>query len=271
MDGEEISRNYESLRIVGDARLSLEELATRLLACDLGKRRSVRESLVSEISDAFSKYDSVSDAIRRSPSTPAKPERLMSDLEHILTPDDIVVADASYSTAWVTTCLTAKRPGMRFLTPRGLAGLGWGFPMALGAKLAKPDSRVFCVTGDGGFGHCWQELETAVRTGIDVIVTVLNNGILGYQKDAEDVKFGRHTDAIYFKPVDHAAIAEACGCLGIRVDDPTDYVEALNAGLNSHRPTVIDVQTDPSAYPPVTLFDSKLEEFRAVHSEICRS
>ena len=59
----------------------------------------------------------------------------------VLAPDDIVVADASYASIWVANYLRATRPGQRFLTPRGLAGLGWGLPMALGAKVAAPDAR----------------------------------------------------------------------------------------------------------------------------------
>ena len=120
---------------------------------------------------------------------------------------------------------------MRFLTPRGLAGLGWGLPMALGAKLARPDSPVLCVVGDGGFAHVWSELETARRHRLNVVVTVLNNQILGYQKHAEDVLFGAHTSAIYFEPVDHAAIARACGLNGVRVEDPAEYGPALDRAL----------------------------------------
>jgi acetolactate synthase-1/2/3 large subunit len=144
---------------------------------------------------------------------------------------------------------------MRFITPRGLAGLGWGLPLAIGAKVARPDSPVLCVVGDGGFAHVWAELETTHRTGTPIVLTVLNNGILGYQKDAENVKFGRHTSACYFDPVDHAAIATACGCRGARIDAASDYLPALREALSLGQTTVLDVITDPEAYPPVTFFD----------------
>ena len=81
--------------------------------------------------------------------------------------------------------------------------------MALGAKLARPDAPVFCVVGDGGFAHVWSELETVRRHGLKVVMTVLNNQILAYQKHAEDVLFGAHSSAIDFTAVDHAAIARA--------------------------------------------------------------
>ena len=61
----------------------------------------------------------------------------MGDLAKVLKPADIVVADASYASIWIANYLPSLAPGMRFLTPRGMAGLGWGLPMALGAKLAR--------------------------------------------------------------------------------------------------------------------------------------
>jgi acetolactate synthase-1/2/3 large subunit len=120
---------------------------------------------------------------------------------------------------------------------------------------------VICVVGDGGFAHVWSELETALRTGTVVVLIVLNNGVLGFQKDAEDTKFGRHTGACYFKPVDHAQIARACGCRGVRVSSVEEYLPALEEALASSTTTVIDVMTDPEAYPPLTMFD-QLESFR---------
>jgi acetolactate synthase-1/2/3 large subunit len=197
----------------------------------------------------------------------------MADLQRVLTPETIVVADASYSTLWVACYLKALRSGMRFITPRGLAGLGWGLPLAIGAKMAKPDSPVVCLVGDGGFAHVWAELETARRMKAKIVLTVLNNGVLAYQKDAEDVKFGRHSSAVGFAPVDHAAIARACGCRGVRVERAADYLPALREALAADETTVIDVITDPDAYPPITMFDEKLERVRADgnnQENICR-
>ena len=102
-----------------------------------------------------------------------------------------MVADASYATNWVSTFLTARKGGARFLEPRGLAGLGWGLPLAMGAKVARPDARVFAIVGDGGFAHCWSELEAARRLKLDVVTIVLNNQILGYQLHGEETLSAR--------------------------------------------------------------------------------
>jgi acetolactate synthase-1/2/3 large subunit len=258
VDAAEIGRNYEALRLVGDAKLTLMALTERLRG-----RRTRSKELVQSIAAGFERASKETAQLMRSNASPIRPERLMADMQQVLTPETIVVADASYSTVWVASYLKALRTGMRFLTPRGLAGLGWGLPMALGAKVANPSSPVLCVAGDGAFGHVWSELETARRTKTPVVVTVLNNGVLAYQKDAEDVKFGRHTGACVFSPVDHAAIARACGCRGVSIKDPADYLPALREALACSETTVLDVDTDPDAYPPITFFDEKLETIRA--------
>jgi acetolactate synthase-1/2/3 large subunit len=190
----------------------------------------------------------------------------MADLQSVLTPDTIVVTDASYSTLWMACYLRALAPGMRFVTPRGLAGLGWGLPLAIGAKVAHPASPVLCVVGDGGFAHVWAELETLARTRTAIVLTVLNNGVLAYQRDAEDVKFGAHSGAVYFAPVDHAEIARACGCRGVRIETASDYLAALTEALTRDETTVIDVIVDPEAYPPITFFDG-LDDIRRARSE----
>jgi acetolactate synthase-1/2/3 large subunit len=151
---------------------------------------------------------------------------------------------------------------MRFITPRGLAGLGWGFPMALGVKVAKPEQEVFCVVGDGGFGHVWSELETAARMGIKVTLILINNGILGYQKHAENVKFGDHTSAVHFKPVDHAAIARNSGCDGIRVTDPKELASALVQAKKNTGTTLIEVICDENAFPPITFYTPDAVEIK---------
>ncbi|MFC7397844.1 acetolactate synthase catalytic subunit [Chelatococcus sp. GCM10030263] len=255
IDGTEVGRNYEAVRLVGDAKLTLEALTEALAARDLSRRRAARAAIEAQIAAGRQAWQEESAAARGSDAQPIRPERLMAELDAQLRDDDIVVADASYSSIWVANYLRARRPGMRFITPRGLAGLGWGLPFALGAKVARPQARVFCLAGDGGFAHVWSELETARRMRLDVVVAVLNNQILGYQKHAEDVIFGGHTDVVDFEPMDHAAIARACGCHGLRIEDPAEIATTLREAFARPGTSVLDVVTDPKAYPPITSFD----------------
>ncbi len=258
IDPSEIGRNYEALRLAGDAKLTVAALVEKLRG-----RRSPDAGLARAIAEARAKHAEEIAPLMRSDASPVHPVRMMADLRQVLTPDTTVVADASYATLWVACYLPALRSGMRFITPRGLAGLGWGLPLAIGAKMARPRSPVVCLVGDGGFAHVWSELETAHRMQVKVILIVLNNGGLAYQKDAEDVKFGRHSSACRFAPVDHAQIARACGCRGVRVERPSDYLPALREAMAADQTTLIDVVTDPEAYPPITFFDGTLESVRA--------
>ena len=263
IDPMELGRNYEAHRVLGDAKLALTAITDTLATLDLNKRRQSRDAVAEQIIRGRAVHQRAAAGVLASDVSPVRPERMMAEMARVLTDGTIVCADASYSSVWVANYLKASHAGMRFLTPRGLAGLGWGMPMAMGAKVAAPDAMVLAVVGDGGFAHVWSELETAKRTGTSVIVTVLNNGVLGYQKDAEDCRHGRHTNACYFFPVDHAAVARACGCVGIRVERAADYADALRQCIGSGAPCVIDVVTDPMAYPPLTAFDDKLEKVRA--------
>jgi len=259
IDPGEIGRNYEALRLVGDAAETLGVLSEKLGCRDLSRRRIGRGQLEQAIARTHAAFDRDRTKILTSHTTLPRPERMMMDLQSCLTPETTVVADASYSSMWVVGQLTALKAGQRFLTPRGLAGLGWGLPMAIGAKLAEPDAPVVALVGDGGFAHSWAELETMVRLGIDLTVIVLNNGVLGFQKDAETVKFGRYTSACHFAPVDHAAIANTCGCTATTVKKQEQFLPALRSALSKVGPCLIDIVTDPDAHPPLSLFDGTLD------------
>jgi len=256
IDPQEIGRNYDALRLVGDARLTLKKLTDELEKINLVRRQQARASIEKTIAQAKASHEAEVADLVGSDQSPVRPERVMREIDRRLTDDSVVVADASYSSIWIANYMVSKKVGARFLTPRGLAGLGWGLPMAMGAKTAKSDSTVFCVVGDGGFAHAWAELETAVRMKIKLVLIVLNNGILGYQKHAENIKFGNFTDACEFVPVDHAAIARAVGANGIRVEDATKLGAALDDAVKSECMTVIDVITDPNAFPPVTWYEA---------------
>lgn len=254
VDGHEAGRNYEAKRLVGDARLTLEALLAELKSQDLSLRAARRPSVEADIAVGKKRAQEESEYVRGSDAQPIRPERLIRELQKQLNEESIVVADASYSSIWIADGLTSLKAGQRFITPRGLAGLGWGFPMAMGAKEARPDADVFCVVGDGGFGHVWAELETAARMDIRVTLILINNGILGYQKHAENVKFGAHTSAVHFAPVDHAAIARNCGCYGVRVTDPAELAKALETARSADKTTLIEVICDENAFPPITFY-----------------
>jgi acetolactate synthase-1/2/3 large subunit len=262
IDGNEVGRNYESKRLVGDAKLTLAALNEAMLKGNLEQRKKSRPALEKKISEGRAAYLKESESVRNAQSMPVRPERIMQEIQSNLTAESIVVADASYSSIWIANYLVALKAGMRFITPRGLAGLGWGFPMALGVKVAKPEKEVICVVGDGGFGHVWSELETAARMGIKVTLILINNGILGYQKHAENVKFGDHTSAVHFKPVDHAAIARNSGCDGIRVTDPNALGSALAQAKKNTGTTLIEVICDENAFPPITFYTPDAVEIK---------
>lgn len=255
IDPVEISRNYEALRLVGDAREALRDLLDALEISDLSARKDAEATAAASIAAGKAAHLAEVKDLTHSDATPIRPERVLAELERLLRPTDIVVADASYSTIWLQNYLSSRRPGQRFITPRGLAGLGWGFPLALGAKAAAADSRVICISGDGGFGHVWGELETSIRERLPITLIVLNNSILGFQKHSELFQFGRHTSAIDFAPVDHSAIAAAVGARSFRIEDPEELARALEDSLDSEVLTLIEVVTDPNAHPPIRAWE----------------
>jgi len=259
-DPMEVGRNYESARLVGDAKLTLAALREALLTRDLSARKAARPALEREITAGVADWHKVTKDILTRDGTPVRPERIMGELDRRMDASTIAVADASYSSIWIANYLTARKAGQRFITPRGIAGLGWGLPMAIGAQVAAPERRVVCLCGDGGFGHSWAELETLRRLQLPITVIVLNNGILGYQKHAEDVTFGEHTIAVDFTEVDHAAIARACGVHGVRVARGEEIGPALDAAFASNAPALIEVITDPAAFPPITFYSGHLAE-----------
>lgn len=259
-DPMEIGRNYEALRLVGDARLTLEALGVALARKDLSVRSAARPAIEAEITAAVAEWQRRIAEVTRREGRLVRPERIMTELDRRLDPSAIVVADASYSSMWIGQFLTAQRAGQRFLTPRGIAGLGWGVPLAIGAQVAAPDRRVVCLAGDGGFGHSWAELEMMRRLDLPVTLIVLNNGILGYQKHAELVKFGDHTDGVDFTDVDHTLIARACGVASLKVTEAAQMGPALDEAFAARRPMLIDVHSDPDARPPINYYAGHFDE-----------
>ncbi|OZI44709.1 acetolactate synthase catalytic subunit [Bordetella genomosp. 5] len=255
IDPQEIGRNYETqVRLVGDAKATLQAMLQLATKADLRERTAARKDVATAIARGRDRHQSEVAPLLQSNDVPIRPERIMAELDALLGADDTVVADASYSTLWVTNYLKVRKCGQRFLTPRGLAGLGWGMPMAMGARVANEAGTTYCLVGDGGFGHVWSEMETAARMGIKVVTILINNGILGYQKHAECLKYGSHTSAVHFASVDHAAIARAAGLNGVRITDPAQLRDAIATAARHDTGTLIEVMCTDQAYPPITFY-----------------
>ena len=251
VDAAEIGRNYRSLGVLGDAKLGLAALAAGLeRRRSRGPPRGAGPTSPGRSADWRARIRPLAESSAR----PIRPERVLAEMARFVDDDTIVAADASYSSLWAVDRLTLRRPGRRLISARGFGGIGWALPAGIGAKLAAPDKRVLCLTGDGAFGFVFQELETAARYGIGVVVVVLNNSTFAYQKHAEQLHYGRSFETELLD-VDYAALARVLRCDGISVSDPDQLAPALGAAIASGRPTVINVVIDPDAFPPITAFD----------------
>lgn len=261
IDPYETQRNYASLPLVGDMRTTLEAMLAHLDAIHpdpaaLGTRA---ERIAGELAPLRERAAQDLAPYLAPDKSDLRPERLVREIERHAPEDSIFVADASYSTLWLTQFLTCRTPGRRYLSPRGLAGLGWGYPMALGARLAQPKRTVVALVGDGGFAHCWAEMECAMRHGIDVKLVVLNNAVLGFQRNAELGYFDQMTDVCQMLRIDHTRVAAAVGCPAHPVRDDAALEHALSEAFSKPGPCLIDVMVDPKAFPPVTAFEPQLD------------
>ncbi|OGL17901.1 MAG: hypothetical protein A3F92_05310 [Candidatus Rokubacteria bacterium RIFCSPLOWO2_12_FULL_71_22] len=182
-------------------------------------------------------------------SVPLKPQRVYAELRAALPPETIVTLDAGAAPAYGYDRLHFARP-RTFLTPLDLGGLGFAFPAALGAKLGRPEAPVLAIHGDGGFLMNAQELETAVRHGINAVTLVMNNNAWGsekaYQKHFYD---GRYVGADIGNPR-FDRLAELFGARGFHVEHADQVGDVVRAALACGKPAVIEIPIDPDEFPP---------------------
>jgi acetolactate synthase I/II/III large subunit len=164
------------------------------------------------------------------------PQRVIGELMRDLPEDAIVTCDAGENRILMTHFYQTKRHE-GFLQAAGSGPLGFAIPAALAAKLVHPDRPVVAVCGDGGFAMTMNGMMTALEHDIPIITVVFNNNALGW------VLHGSGPFAAEFKDFDHAAIARAMGCRGVRVEEPRALAPALAEALAARQPSVIDVRT----------------------------
>jgi acetolactate synthase-1/2/3 large subunit/sulfoacetaldehyde acetyltransferase len=179
---------------------------------------------------------------------PIKPQRVYAELRRVLPAGTIVTLDAGAAPAYGYDRLRFDRP-RTFLTPLDLGGLGFAFPEALGAKLARPDAPVLAIHGDGGFLMNAQELETAVRHGVNAVTLVMNNNCWGSEKAYQRAFYGGRYIGCDIGNPRYDEYARLFGAAGYYVDHPDQIGDAVGAALAGGRPAVIEVPIDPDELP----------------------
>jgi acetolactate synthase-1/2/3 large subunit len=239
----------------GDARESLHDLAVGLTAtASAAKRREHRADLWQDIESRRQAWNSMARARYESEEAPINMGRLIGELRATLPDNAILVADGGFAAHWTGLLYDTRVSGRSYVANRGMASIGYGLPGAIGSKLARPGVPVVAVTGDGGFNMTVGDLETARRVGADVILVIVNNAASGYIKSLQHAMYGAgHYQSSDLVEMDYAAIARSMGCLGIRVQQPSQLAAAFREAL-AHKgsPTVVDVcvTRDPAQMLP---------------------
>jgi acetolactate synthase-1/2/3 large subunit/sulfoacetaldehyde acetyltransferase len=245
IDLKEIGRNYPiAVGIQGDARAVM----TRLLGLVRAAERPVNQAWRQEVEALASRRRARLEEEGKLTTLPVKPQRVYYELRRALPRDAIVTLDAGAAVAYGYDRLHFEHPGT-FITPLDLGGLGFGFPEALGAKLARPERTVVSLNGDGGFLFNAQEMETAVRCRIPVIAIVMNNGCWGSEKAYQKYFYNeRYVGADITNPR-YDRFAELFGGRGFYVERPEDLGDALREAMGLDVPSIIEIPIDPQELP----------------------
>jgi len=178
---------------------------------------------------------------------PLRSMRVHSVLAKHLRPDDVLVFDGGDYAYYGRATLPARSPRSWYYLPN-LGMLGSAVPVAMAAKLAKPDSRVFCITGDGAFGFNAMEIDTAVRLGLNIVVLLGNDAAWGIDKNIQVGIYGKAvvTD---LAPSRYDLVAQGLGAYGELVERPEDIEPALDRALNVGRPALLNIMVRSQISP----------------------
>lgn len=234
------------LGILGDARVVFEQLAEAWDA----KPKDAWLAQAKELGTAMhGAWESQSAPLTGSPVPPGRA------VHEVLTQagrEAILISDGGDIHTWAITTFPAFRPGSLLSTHDALGTIGVGVPYAIGAKAAAPDRPVVVCIGDGSFGFCAMELETAARNDLPITVVVMNNGGWGNIRHEQNKQFGRLTSATSLSVASYEKIAEALGGYGERVESADEVGPAIRRAIDSGKPAVVNVITQPGVVSAIT-------------------
>ena len=225
-----IGRAYPAeLAIVSDARQALNALLGNVEPSS-GERASRAEE-VAGLRASFRQM-----MLERSEEAVA----LIDQVRAAVPPGGIIAGDVTIPTSWANLLLEVDQP-RSYMKP-GSGALGAGLPMAMGAKVARPDSPALAICGDGGFMYTAAELSAAVQSGINVVALIVNDSKFGILEPQQIEQFGRTTMVDLHNP-DFVKLAESFGAYGVRIDSVAEVGQAITTAFAQQRPAVVELRT----------------------------
>ncbi|TFG14944.1 MAG: thiamine pyrophosphate-binding protein [Promethearchaeota archaeon] len=232
-----------TLGATSDAKLGLRAVINAIKVknpqIDVQKRISELKALKEKPENEFFTnkwYDST--------KVPIEPERIVKELNELVGEDDLVVLDAGNNRIWFCKMFKSKKAG-QVIGPGGAAGMAWGPSASVAAQLLHTKGKVISTVGDGGMMMALYNIETVKQYNLPLMYVVLNNQSLGNVRDF----FSRKSRALAEYPeTNFAKVANSMGVEGIRVEEEEDLRPALEKGLKSDKPTVIDVVTNRASH-----------------------
>ena len=232
VDPDEIGRHFaDAVPVVGDAAPTLAALLA-----ELQSRRDPRPSRASETSAMRAR---VEDELRAIGPAAEMVEHLRAAV-----PDDGILVPCTTTMGYMSHMHYRTYAPRTYLSTSYMGTLGFAFPAALGAKVARPDVPVVCITGDGGFLFAATELATAVQHDINTVTVVYNDNAYGNSNRDQRERFGGREIGTELRNPDFVKFAEAFGADGTKVKDSSELPGAMHDALANDRPTVIEVPMD---------------------------
>lgn len=225
-----------TLEIVGDVSHSLWAITETIQTqshWDFGNLNIFKNKLLSHLQEKIN-----------SEEFPIKPQRLVKELREVLPADGILALDNGMYKIWIARNYFAREQNT-VLLDNALATMGAGLPAAMAAKLVDPSKSVIAVVGDGGFMMSAQELETAKRLGLNLVVLIINDNGYGMIKWKQQ---GSHMEdfALSFSNPDFVKFADSFGIQGVRINAASELAPALKRGLSHPGIFLIDCPIDYS-------------------------
>ncbi|MDB5529597.1 MAG: thiamine pyrophosphate-binding protein [Devosia sp.] len=249
-----IGANYPTtVGIVADAKLALAALAATVRH-NIADGNPLAADGTAAVATAKAARRAQFLPLAESLETPIRPERIIAELNRVLPPDAIVVADPGTPCPYVAAYFNLKQPGRHFITNRAHGALGYAMSAAVGAWYASPSSKVVALMGDGSFGFTVGELETIVRKNVPLTMIVFSNAVYGWIKASQKAGYDQRYFSVDFSRTDHARVAAAYGVKSYSVSDPAQLAATLREAVRHDGPTLVDIITQPlqDAQAPVS-------------------